>query len=134
MSAIEFDDTQWPLVIVTFEGVSTEPEFDDYLRRMSGYLARKETIATVLDATRAGPTPPTQRRKQAEWMRENEAVLRRQSAGTAFVISSAVVRGVLTAILWLQPIPQEHVVVATRAEGIRWAREQLRKRGVNVAA
>ena len=119
--------------MVTFTGKATEAEFDDYLRRVSGYHARNETFATVLDTTRSGGMPPTQRRKQAEWMRENEGALRRWSAGTAFVVQSAIVRGVLTAILWMQPIPQEHVVVATRAEGVRWAREQLRKRGVTVA-
>ena len=134
MPAIEIDDSRWPMVLVTFTGVAPEPEFDDYLRRMSQYLARKQTIVTVLDASKSGATPATQRRKQAEWMRENDAALRRHSAGTAFVISSAVVRGVLTAILWMQPIPQEHVVVATMPEALRWAREQLRKRGVDVAA
>jgi hypothetical protein len=40
----------------------------------------------------------------------------------------------MRAILRMQPIPQEHVVVATRAEDVRWAREQLPNRGVTVPA
>ena len=134
MPAIVYDASRWPLAVVTFTGDRTEAEFDGYLRRMSEYVAREETFATVVDTTRSGGMPATQRRKQAEWMRENEGALRRHSAGTAFVIRSAVVRGVLTAILWMHPIAQEYVVVATQAEGVRWAREQLRKLGVTVAA
>ena len=46
-------------------------------------------------------------------------------AGYAFVIDSAVVRGILTAILWLAPMPAPHVVVSTVEEGERWLREKL---------
>lgn len=134
MAAIEIDESRWPMIVVTFTGNATEAEFDDYLRRMSEFLQRSEPYVTVLDATRSDVTPATQRRKQADWLRAREASLRRHSAGTAFVISSAVVRGVLTAILWMQPLPQQHVIVATRAEATKWAREQLRSRGADVAA
>ena len=134
MATIHIDETRWPLVLVTFDGVSPEPEFDAYLERMATFLDRKTPTATVLDATRAGATPPIQRKKQADWMKTHEASLRRYSAGTAFVISSPMVRGILTAILWMQPMPQEHVVVATLPEAMKWAREKLRARGVELAA
>ena len=58
-------------------------------------------------------------------MKHNDALLRTYSAGSAFVISSPLVRGGLTAILWLQALPSPFIVVATRPEAESWARAQL---------
>ncbi|MBC7173876.1 MAG: hypothetical protein H5U40_15655, partial [Polyangiaceae bacterium] len=49
--------------------------------------------------------------------------------GYAFVISSSLVRGALTAILWLAPMPAPHRVVGTVGEGEAWLRGLL---GVSV--
>jgi hypothetical protein len=125
MSSIHVDDSALPLIVVTFEGSVDDHEFERYLARLDALWKRKARSAIVLDATRAARTPATQRRRQAEWMKVNDELLRTYSAGTAFVISSPLVRGGLTAILWLQPIPTAYVVVATRPEAERWARAQL---------
>ncbi len=133
MGAIHIDDSRHPLVIVTFTGVATDAEFETYLDEMKRNLERRRPTAMVLDATNAGSTPPTHRRRQAEWLKEHEALLKQYSAGTAFVITSPLVRGALTAILWVQPMPASHTVVATRHEAEKWAIEQLTRRGERVA-
>lgn len=125
MGSIKFDHSDFPLVRVTFVGDATNEEFAAYLAEMGQLFLRRKPNATVLDAREAGMTPATQRRMQAEWIREHEDDLRRFSRGTAFVISSPVIRGALTAILWLQPMPQPHVVVATVAEAEAWAKARL---------
>jgi hypothetical protein len=125
MDSIAIDDSGYPLVVVTFEGTVDDATFDGYLKRMDDYVARRQRNAFVFDASGAGRTPAPQRRKQAEWMKINEATLRAFSAGCAFVITSPLVRGALTAILWLQNIPSPYTVVGTRSEAERWARAQL---------
>lgn len=132
MASIEIDDSRWPLVTARFEGTATDAEFDAYLARMGELITRGKVMCLILDARAAGSTPAIQRRKQADWMKRYERELRTQSAGTAFVITSAIVRGALTAILWVQPIPNEHTVVATIEEAERWALAQLAKRGARV--
>lgn len=129
-SAIEFDERRWPLVRVTFRGTAADDVFDAYLARMSALVRRGERIATVLDARRAGGTPAVQRRKQAAWQAHHADELRKNVVGTAFVIDLPIIRGVLTAILWLSPLPQPHVVVATLDEADRWALERLHASGV----
>jgi len=125
MGSIQVNDTNFPLVVVTFEGSVSDQEFERYLARLDTLWGRNVRSAIVLEASRADRSPATQRRMQAEWLKKNDYLLRAHSAGTAFVISSALVRGSLTAILWLQPLPTPYIVVATLAEAERWARRQL---------
>jgi hypothetical protein len=130
---IAIDDTRRPLIVVTFVGSATDAEFDAYLDAMAtSVLARRERTVTLLDATRSDATPAAQRRRQAEWLKTHDAELRRYSLGTAFVIRSPIVRGVLTAILWIQPMSVPYTVVATRNEGEAWAAEMLSRAGLRL--
>jgi len=125
MGSIHVSDREFPLLVVTFEGSVDDQEFDRYLAQLDALWQRKTRSVIVLDATKATRSTPTQRRKQADWLKENELLLRAYSAGTAFVISSPLIRGGLTAILWLQSLPTPHVVVGTLREAEHWARAQL---------
>lgn len=125
MGSIDVNDRGFPLIVVTFEGAVDDAQFESYLGRLDALWARKARAAILLDATRAARTPATQRKRQAEWLKANESSLRTHCAGTAFVINSPLVRGGLTAILWLQALPSPFIVVATLTEAERWARERL---------
>lgn len=122
---IRFDETRFPIVVVTFAGTATDAEFHAYLAAMSRMIRKKQVTATILDASEAGSTPAVQRRLQAEWLKINAELLRVYSAGTAFVITSPLVRGALTAILWVQPMPSPHTVVGTLGQAEAWAKKQL---------
>ena len=59
---------------------------------------------------------------QAEWIEQNRELLRAVCAGMGFVVpSNGVVRGALTAILWLAPIPVHTTVHASMEEALDWA-------------
>lgn len=124
------DESRFPLVVVTFREVADDREFDAYLDRMSALVRRQKKNVVILDASEAGAAPASQRKKQADWITQNSELLRAHSLGTAFVISSPLVRGMLTAIFWLQPMPNPHAVVGTYAEAERWAIEQLARVGL----
>lgn len=117
-------------MVLTFPGPVSDAQFQTYLDRMSALLDRGERYALVMDATRAGTTPAVQHKMQAEWIEETRSELERRSLGTAFVITSGLVRGILTAILWLTDMPGDHIVVGSRAEAERWARGKLRDAGL----
>lgn len=136
MRTVSVDDSGWPLVIVTYSGVPRDDEFDDYLKRLSINLERAQRerikIAMVFDATESAGPNAKHRARQAEWMKEHEALSKLHSAGYAFIIPSSFLRGVLTAILWLAPMPAPHVIVASLAEGERWCRQRLSQGDVDV--
>ena len=46
------------------------------------------------------------------------------------MITSSLVRGILTAILWLSDIPSPYHVVGTQAEAEAWCEAQLAQHGV----
>ena len=130
MGAFRFDDSRFPLVVVTFSGSLGDDDFEAYLARMSGLLARRSKNVTLLDARAADSPSARQRAKQADWLKANRETLQQYSLGTVFVISSAMVRGALTAILWMSPMPAGHTVVGTLEEGEHWAYERMVAAGV----
>jgi hypothetical protein len=130
MAGIVVDDSKFPLVRVTFDGAVAEHAFDEYLHALSRVLSRRAKNAIVFDAIRAVAPTAKERAKQAAWLKQHRDVIERFSCGSAFVIKSALVRGGLTAILWLAPIPGAHTVVGTVAEAEAWALGRLRDAGV----
>ena len=118
-----------PVAFVRFEGRATDDEFGDYLRAqnrmMQGRLDRHEQCVLVLDAIDSGGAPPSQRKMQAEWLKANEHTIQQCSLGMAFVIRSPIVRGVMTAVLWLSRLPVPHKVTATVADAKTWAEQRL---------
>jgi hypothetical protein len=131
-SSIEVVD-DYPVLRVRFGPRATDEAFEAYLERLEALLAaprerRSERIAILLDASRTiAAGTPSQRRMQAEWLdemrrRRGFAAGDEPSVGLCFVLQRAVVRGGLTAVLWLTRLRSRIHVVATEAEGEAWCR------------
>lgn len=128
--AIHIDDSAFPLVVIRYVGSTSDEEFQRYLSRMEELVvARREINAVILDASKADAATAKQRKMQADWMKGHEAALRRYCVGNAFVITSTVVRGALTAIFWLQPPAAPSSVFGSFAAAEAWALEQLAAAG-----
>jgi hypothetical protein len=127
----DFSGARYPLVILNVHGSGIEDaEFASYLSELGEQLARAERanehLALIIDtlgATRAAPA--SQRRMQADWVKTNFERSRDHCAGVAFVINSPLVRGILTAILWMQRMPNPHCVFATRESAEAWCHARL---------
>jgi hypothetical protein len=131
MGSIRVDDSRFPLVVATYDGAVTDAEFDEYLKEITEKtFARPTRSVVIVDATRAVRPNPLQRKRQAEWLKTQEAALKKTNLGTAFVISNALIRGGLTAIFWIAPMPTPTTVVATYAQAEEWAFARLREAGI----
>lgn len=128
---IHVDDLRFPLVTVSFYGAVSDKDFDNYLLTLDRLTLRalrdRKRVAFVMDTRRAATTPPSQRRKMGEWMKLNDEATRATCAGFAFVMDSAIQRGMLTAVLWIHPLPAPHFICALPGEAAAWCREQLGK-------
>lgn len=117
-------------------GELDEREFDAYLRFLDFNVARtaaaRTKIALLFDGREVGRVSPSIRRKQADWIKENMDMSRQNCAGFAYVLDSSMVRGMLTAILWLVTMPADYTITATVAEGETWLKQQLATFGVRV--
>jgi hypothetical protein len=121
------DQSTWPVVTVKFIDPATDDEFDAYLRSLEALYDRETPFALVFDARDAAYLPRQYRKRQAQWIDDNEAQIREYLAGTAYVIPSAVLRGVLRAIFALQDQPAEYVVTDTLEDAHAWAETQVSK-------
>jgi hypothetical protein len=63
----------------------------------------------------------------AQFMKDRAAAIAERVAGVALSLPSPLSRGVLRAILKLQPMPCAHSVVASEAKGVDWVKTRLWK-------
>jgi len=131
--SIQVSTARWPLIHVRFVGHFDEPTFDTYLEQVSRAIAsRPGPRVMLMDATECGYVSSYARKRQAEWMRTHETSIRREMLGVAFAIRAPLVRGALTAILWLQPLSCPYAVVQDEAAALARCRAWLAARGLSL--
>ena len=59
-------------------------------------------------------------------MKKNKELIRRCVHALGVVVPSPTVRGVLTAIFWIEPPPVPHKIFGTTGEATTWARARAR--------
>jgi hypothetical protein len=128
---ISFDDSQWPLLTVSFTGTMSAQEFDAYLSSMTASLNRGEKYVSILD-TRGLSTAPTleQRQRLVGWVRRNESALRQRVLGSAYVITSPFVRLAMNIMCQLKPLPCPHTIVGDIKVARAWSAERFRAAGL----
>lgn len=125
-SFYRFDTTKFPLVFLNMSGDISPQELDEHFGEYRGLLDRNTTYGLVYDASKIGKVDAVFRKRYAEFMKKNEADFQRLCAGVGFVITSAIVRGALTAVLWVTgSLPFPHKIFSTREEAEEWTRQQL---------
>jgi hypothetical protein len=128
---ISVDDTYWPMGLIRFLGAQSDAEFNAYLEQVTSLINRGDRYTMVMITEPKTPmTKSHHAKQQAEWLAEHRETLERLNLGTAFILPSSVMRGVLRAILWMQPLPGEHKVFSTVPQGIAWAEAQLLANGI----
>ena len=135
MSAIiTFDDSLWPLLILSGQGAPTDQQMKEYQARVRGYLERGEKYVTISDLSQLGMLSPTQRRMQAEFLEEHAAAMRERLLGNATIVRSTPIRLALQLILPFKPLAFPYAVVADMDEAVRYALRRLEESGFGDAA
>lgn len=126
MGSIDIDGSDPDLLTVRFSGTVDDASFQRYLDAVYTRMKAGKRYALLIDALDAAVPPPPQRRMQIDFTaKHHERMV--VCCGIAFVIGSPLVRGALTAILWFQPMPVEHAIVASVDEASSWCRAQIAK-------
>jgi tRNA U34 5-methylaminomethyl-2-thiouridine-forming methyltransferase MnmC len=124
--AIEIDRSQNLLVVVRFHRAASDQEFAQYVADYRQLLEQEPRFGAVFVTAPGLPmTPPRQVRMQAELMKSRAALMEQRVVGVAFALPSPLMRGVLRGVLMLQPMPCQHTVVGTEAEGVAWVKARL---------
>ncbi|HTV21130.1 MAG TPA: hypothetical protein VMG12_20735 [Polyangiaceae bacterium] len=135
MAAPRYDTSRWPLVSITLSSIEmTDAELDHYLNWMDQLFERGSKFAVLLDYRQA----PDMKAKRRQLIGErSRAAMERhpgQLVAFAFVISSALQRGIFTAILWLSRSGDTARVFAGLSEGETWLASRLQSVGLEPRA
>jgi hypothetical protein len=102
-----------------------QAHFDD----VREVLARGPAVV-VLDLRTLGTPSAVVRRAAGEGLRRVLETHGESLLGVCHVLSSPIIRGVMTAIYWVAPLPCETLVTGKYEEGIAWAKERARRASV----
>jgi hypothetical protein len=109
--------------------VDNDAELDVFLEALEALVdAQRGPFAWVVMADALMQSSAKQRKTFAAAearMKEQDA---RFCAGTAFVLTSAIARGAVTAVYWLSPPVYPYAIRSTREAAIAWATAQLGQR------
>jgi hypothetical protein len=114
----------WPIVVTEFPEKAVPDEalrsvFDHLESLMTEAKRDGEKVFIITDISRMRQiTPASQRRLAADWLKRVGPLTLVASAGGATVTPSTILRGVITALFWLQPSPTPFFCVATRHDAM----------------
>mgnify|MGYP006999982045 CR=1 FL=1 len=119
--AFTLDSASFPSVKLTLRGALGLRDAETMTKAIQERVfARKEAYTLLIDATHAGVPGADVRRHFAEFSIKNRAHTRGYCKGEAYVMPNALVRGALTAVMWLSPFEYPHKVVGTVNEARAW--------------
>ncbi len=134
-SGFTFDESRRPLVTARLWGALSDDQFRAYLAAYDGVMDRgTQRVVLVIDARQVAPAPASQRKMQADWLVVRAPRVRELLIGMAFVISSPIVRALITAVFWWKPLPCPYTVLATMHDALDWAEQACAKEGLTVPA
>jgi hypothetical protein len=120
-----FDDSSWPILKVRLPPYPSDEDLTHYFQLLASYRNRRQPYGLLMDVTHARSFSPTQRRMQAEYIRDGLPLSRIYLKAIAYVAETALKRGAITAIYWLVPPASPYQIFGQRAEADRWLAGQL---------
>lgn len=122
---VRVDDWRLPLLRISYIGDYSDDELTAYLATLDRIIARPGRKVVLFDLLRATVSPANQRKRQAEWISAKEDVLRRDFAAGAIVLDNALLRGAVTAVFWICPLPLPTQIMSTNESALTWLRPYL---------
>jgi hypothetical protein len=128
MGQVVFDETEKPLMRMTYRGLCDDAEWQRHIDQMSEWAGRGDPYAVVIDAREVGRVPATQRRGIVDWIDRDRQHLKTNCAGGALIFSNSVQKGLWTAIAWLTPTPIPVKIFGDVPTAEAWLRRLLGER------
>lgn len=117
---LSLDQTALPLVRITYVEEYTDAELEGMLGELDALLQQSGDKVALIDLTKAKPGSAKQRQTHAQWIANQEAVISRKFAAAVIVTDSAIIRGTVTAVFWIRPLPIPTHITATAHQAEAW--------------
>jgi hypothetical protein len=121
---MQIDESQWPLVVVSWSELPTDSAMVEFLASMTRWLDRGERFGLLLDTHGSGVLSPEQRVRVLSHMK-SEAERTKRLLVQAIVIQSLVQRTLFYGVNLLFPNPFPSKVFAEMETARAWLGETL---------
>jgi hypothetical protein len=111
--AYEMDESSFPLVVAVFRGPVQLDACDAFLGRLDSFCKERRHFSTIVDMSHGSAPSASERKYIAAGITSRRVALGRHCDGSAFVITNPLLRGAMTAILWVQPLPYPYEIFTT---------------------
>lgn len=116
----------WPVLVFTISGEVSAADVDAIIATTTDAFARRGKHVNIFDCRRVIARPDALiRQKMAKFTNDSRDNSKAWTLGTAIIVESAILRGVLTAIHWVAPPSVPVEAVGTFEQAIDHARSWL---------
>jgi hypothetical protein len=132
---VTWEEAAWPVIQIAFTDAKNDEHFIWVLRQFEGLFTRREKYLFLIDATKATKIPSAGARHAiGKWQNDHQTDSKRWCAGGVILVSSALVRGAVTAMSWVHKPPVPQHFPPTRKEGVEWCIKTAEEAGLTVSA
>ena len=115
-----------PIYEWAFPPQATDEELTAFIQAREEWAKRAHyPVAWVVELSNLTKATATQRRMFADHLKRFEEHDVRWNGGSALVVPSGWLRGLVTAVFWLSPPKFPHQAFAKRSDALEWAQLQL---------
>jgi hypothetical protein len=126
MSCIEVDETDWPLVLQTFDGQQTDDDVAHFEHRMAEVLARGEDFVTLC-YIREYSMNLGHIRRLGDFTKSRRGAFEAFCKGGAIVIPSPSFRFILSSFYLMVPLPHPTLICEDAARAEPWLLHRLKE-------
>jgi hypothetical protein len=133
MHVIDVDETEWPLLIQTFDGRQTDTDIAYFESRMLEVFARREGFVSLVHV-RKYEANAAHIRRLATFTKENRGPLEAHCKGSAIVIPSPSFRFLLSSFYLMVPMPHPTLICEETSRAAPWLVHRLKEARLQIPA
>lgn len=126
---IEIDESEFPLIVVTFRGQATSEDWDALKRVTTKHFEAEQRFAMAVRTLDFKLPEVRLLKDMGAWTRDQSEAIGRHLVRSSLCIPSAVARGAVNFINRVAGSPVEQGVFADWEETVAWARAGLESQG-----
>ncbi|HLM47989.1 MAG TPA: hypothetical protein VK458_29265 [Myxococcaceae bacterium] len=128
---VDFDDKSlWPLLLVRYVGSPSLEQQEEYQARLKACLQRGEKYVSIIDTRSFTGVSTEQRQRMAAFLKEHEELFRQVALGTCLVVTSPMVRLIVSVVFHLKTMPTPHYVAPSMPTALDWVLGRLEAGGL----
>jgi hypothetical protein len=118
------DETRTPILVLNLD---ESESVDQILATLADIFRRGGRYVLLADATRRikASFNALGRKAVTDFLQREREALKRSLVGIVTIHDSTFVRGIITAVRWVAPMPVPDAIFARMDDGMAWAKKQL---------